>query len=268
MRDIHTVILSDTHLGTYGLHAEELLSYLKDINPQILILNGDIIDMWAFKKHYFPKTHLEIIYELMQKIKQGTTVYYLPGNHDDLLRDFTDFNSGKFHLRDKLTLVIDGKRYWIFHGDVFDASVNHAKWIAKLGGKGYNLLVRLNRTINIILARFGKEPMSFSKKIKNNVKKAVKFIGDFEKTATNLAIEEEFDYVICGHIHTPTIKKVSNSKGSVIYMNSGDWIENLTALEYNGNRWELYHHLDNSSIFQNLNEIEEGTPHFKEESIY
>lgn len=246
VRDVHTVIISDTHLGTYGLHAEELLQYLRSISPRILILNGDIIDIWAFKKRYFPKAHLEVINEIMNLIKKGTTVYYLPGNHDDLLRDFTDFSSGRFHLRDKLNLKIDGKEYWIFHGDVFDASVNHAKWIAKLGGKGYDLLIRINRWINLYQKKMGRSPKSFSKKIKENVKKAVKFIGDFEHTATELAMENGYDYVICGHIHTPVIKTVKNKAGDkVIYMNSGDWLENLTSLEYSGGEWSLYHfHLD------------------------
>lgn len=242
MREVHTVIISDTHLGTYGLHAEELLKYLKSIKPRILIINGDFIDIWAFKKRYFPKNHLQIIYEVMKMMERGTTVYYLPGNHDDLLRHFTNFSSGKFHLREKLILEIDGLKYWVFHGDVFDASVNHAKWIAKLGGKGYDLLVRINRTLNLILKRIGKSPMSFSKKIKDNVKNAVKFIGDFEKTATELAINNGYDYVICGHIHTPAIKKVKNSKGTVTYMNSGDWVENLSALEYQDQKWTLFNY--------------------------
>ncbi len=258
MRDLHTVVISDTHLGTFGLHAEELLKYLKSINPRILILNGDIIDMWAFKKRYFPKEHLEIIYELMQMIERGTTIYYLPGNHDDLLRKFTDFSSGNFHLRDKLVLMLNGKRYWFFHGDVFDVSVNYSRWIAKLGGKGYDLLIRINRFMNLYLKKMGKEPYSFSKKIKDNVKNAVKFITDFEHTVMDLAIEDDCDYVVCGHIHTPVIKKYRNDEGEVIYMNSGDWIENLTALEYNNKEWKLFRY----------SESEDKTPKyipFKEE---
>ena len=256
-RELHTVIISDTHLGTYGLHAQELLSYLKSIKPRIIVLNGDFIDIWAFKKKYFPKDHLQIIYQLMQMIDSGTTVYYLPGNHDDLLRNFTDFSAGKFHLRDKLMLEIDSKKYWIFHGDVFDTSVQHAKWVAKLGGKGYDILISLNRFVNIVLKRIGREPMSFSKTIKNSVKKAVKFIGDFEKTATDLAIDNGFDYVICGHIHTPVIKKVGGQKGEVIYMNSGDWVENLTSLEYKDEKWSLFRYeIDQvkSRGYTNINE--------------
>ena len=258
IRELHTVILSDCHLGTYGLHAKELLQYLKQINPRILILNGDIVDIWAFRKRYFPDMHLEIIHEILRKVHNGTMVYYLPGNHDDLMRQFTEFRSGNIQIRDKLHLQIDGKDYWIFHGDVFDASVNTAKWLAKLGGKGYDWLIRINRFLNAVLKRMGKEPMSLSKKVKSNVKKALKFIDDFEQTAIDLAIKNDYDYVICSHIHTPTIKHISNQKGSVIYMNSGDWVESLTSLEYKDGEWSLYEYKpDHYEILNSFNITEE-----------
>ena len=126
-------------------------------------------------------------------------------------------------------MELDNKKAWLFHGDVFDASVQHSKWIAKLGGWGYDLLIRLNVLSNWILVQLGREKYSFSKKIKNNVKKAVRFIGDFEKTASELAIENNFDYVICGHIHQPQIREIETKNGRCTYLNSGDWIENLTA---------------------------------------
>ncbi|MCB0685824.1 MAG: UDP-2,3-diacylglucosamine diphosphatase, partial [Saprospiraceae bacterium] len=168
---------------------------------------------------------------------------YLTGNHDDLLRKFSDLKLGNLEIRDKLTLKINGKNYWFFHGDVFDVSVNYAKWIARLGGKGYDLLIRINRIINRLLKKYGHPPKSFSKKIKNNIKNAVKFISDFEKTAAELAIENEFDYVVCGHIHSPCIHTVRTSHGQVIYMNSGDWVENLTALEYQMGKWQMFDYL-------------------------
>ena len=241
-RKVEIVVISDVHLGTYGCHAKELLSYLSCIKPKILILNGDIVDIWQFRKSYFPTSHLKVLKKIISMCSKGTKVYYLTGNHDELLRKFTDIHLGNFSLQNKLTLNLDGKKAWIFHGDVFDASINHAKWLAKLGGWGYDLLIVLNRFINWVLARFNKEPYSLSKKIKNSVKSAVKFITNFENVCTELAIENGFDYVICGHIHEPKIEHVSNKKGHTMYLNSGDWVENLTALEYNNKRWRLYQH--------------------------
>jgi len=241
-RLLEIVIISDVHLGTYGCHAKELLHYLQSIKPKTLILNGDLIDIWQFRKSYFPKSHLKVIKKIIDLASKGTKVYYITGNHDEMLRKFSDFQLGNIALLDKLVLDIDGKKAWIFHGDVFDSSVQHAKWIAKLGSKGYDYLILLNRLINWILMKLKKEPYSLSKRIKASVKKAVKFIGDFEKTATDLGIDNQYDYVICGHIHEPKIKTVRNAKGSITYLNSGDWIENLTALEYNKKRWKIYQH--------------------------
>lgn len=239
-RKPEVVVLSDIHLGTYGCHAKELLHYLQSIKPKILILNGDIIDIWSFRKSYFPKSHLKVIQRIMDFAVKGTKVYYLTGNHDEMLRKFSDMRLGSLYLADKMVLELDGKKAWIFHGDVFDASVQHSKWIARLGGIGYDYLILINRMINWFLARLGREPYSFSKKIKGSVKKAVKFISDFEDTATDLAIENGYDYVICGHIHEPKLEIKKNRHGEVLYLNSGDWIENRTSLEYQNGEWSLY----------------------------
>lgn len=239
-RKVELVVISDVHLGTYGCHAKELANYLSSIKPKTLILNGDIIDIWQFRKSYFPKEHLRVIKKIISLSSRGTQVYYITGNHDEMLRKFSETFMGNFCILDKLVLNLDDKKAWIFHGDVFDASVQHSKWIAKLGGLGYDYLILLNRFINWCLNKFGKEPYSFSKKIKSSVKKAVKFIGDFELTATDLAIEKKYDYVICGHIHEPKIKEIENKSGKTLYLNSGDWVENLTALEYHNKRWKLF----------------------------
>jgi len=239
-RSVDIVVISDVHLGTYGCHAKELLKYLNTIKPKTLILNGDIIDIWQFRKSYFPKSHLKVVKKLLDFSSKGTRVYYITGNHDEMLRKFSDTTMGNFSIVDKLLLDLHDKKAWIFHGDIFDNSVHHAKWIAKLGGIGYDYLILLNRFINWCLVKMGKEPYSLSKKIKSSVKKAVKFISDFETTATDLAIEKNYDYVICGHIHEPKIVEKENKKGKTLYLNSGDWIENLTALEYNKKRWKLY----------------------------
>ncbi|MEP6803159.1 UDP-2,3-diacylglucosamine diphosphatase [Flavobacterium sp. FlaQc-47] len=257
-RNVELVILSDVHLGTYGSHAKELNNYLSSIKPKTLVLNGDIIDAWQFRKSYFPKAHLRVIQRIIGMASKGTKVYYITGNHDEILRKFSDMNMGNFSLVDKLVLELDDKKAWIFHGDVFDASVQHSKWIAKLGGLGYDYLILSNRFANWCLAKLGREPYSFSKKIKASVKKAVKFISDFETTATDLAIEKKYDYVICGHIHEPKIINIENKYGSTLYLNSGDWVENLTALEYHKKRWKLYSYAEsNFTEEENLFEMED-----------
>lgn len=250
-RKVEVAVISDVHLGTYGCHAKELLDYLSSIKPKILVLNGDIIDIWQFRKSYFPSKHLEVIKKIISMSTKGTKVYYITGNHDEFLRKFTDLHMGNISLIDKLVLELDHKRAWIFHGDVFDASITQAKWLAKLGGWGYDILILINRFINWVLARFNKEPYSLSKKIKNNVKSAVKFITNFENVCVELAIENDYDYVICGHIHEPKIEFMENEKGEVFYLNSGDWVENLTALEYNNKKWKLYKHDRNFSSDEN-----------------
>ncbi len=240
-RTLDVVVMSDLHLGTYGCHAKEIVNYLKSIQPQILVLNGDIIDIWQFNKRYFPVAHMQVIKEIMHLLSKGTRVIYITGNHDEALRRYSDMHMGNFQLTDKVVMEINGKMTWIFHGDVFDATTKgSAKLLAKLGGHGYDLLILINSLINRFLKLMGKEKMSFSKKVKNSVKKAVSWIGNFEQTAAELAIEKKYDYVICGHIHQPQKRIISTKEGSVTYLNSGDWIENLTALEYQHNEWSIY----------------------------
>ena len=239
-RKVDIVVLSDLHLGTYGCHAKEILHYLNSLKPKQLVLNGDTIDIWQFRKRYFPKAHLQIIKKIIAFATKGTKVYYITGNHDEKLRRFSDTKMGNIYILDKLVLNLDGKKAGVFHGDVFDASIQHTKWMAKLGCWGYDMLIRFNRLVNVVLQSLGKEKYSLSKKIKNSVKGAVKFISDFETTATDLAIDNDFDFVVCGHIHQPAMRRVSNDKGSCVYLNSGDWVENLTALEYNNESWKLY----------------------------
>ena len=241
-REIQVSVISDLHLGTFGCHANDIVRYLKEINPKILVLNGDIIDIWQFRKKYFPPSHMQVIREILKMMESGTLVYYITGNHDEALRKYSGTRVGNLLLDDKLVLELDGQKTWIFHGDVFDATTKgSAKLIAKLGGHGYDFLIWLNHWTNKVLTSFGREKMSFSKKIKNSVKKAVSWIADFELTAAELAIEKGFDYVVCGHIHQPQMRKITNDKGSVTYLNSGDWIENLTALEYNAKEWNIHH---------------------------
>jgi UDP-2,3-diacylglucosamine pyrophosphatase LpxH len=240
-RPVDVVVLSDVHLGSYGCRAKELVNYLKSVTPNILILNGDIIDGWQFTKRYFPVAHIMVIKEIIQFITNGTRVFYITGNHDEMMRRYTDLQMGNFTLTDKLVLEIDNKMTWIFHGDVFDNTTKGgAKVLAKLGSSGYNLLIRFNRFVNFILKAFGQERVSISKRVMAGVNKAVSKINDFELIAAELAIEKKYDYVICGHIHQPQKKVVETKDGKVTYLNSGDWVEHLTALEYQHNEWTIF----------------------------
>lgn len=254
-RDVEVVVISDVHLGTYGCHAKELLQYLKSIKPEKLILNGDIIDIWQFNKRYWPTSHMQVIKHITGLIAKDVKVYYVTGNHDEMLRRFVGFKMGSLKIVNKVVLKLDGRKAWIFHGDVFDVTMQHAKWLAKLGAQGYDLLILINRAVNFISQKMGKGKISLSKKIKNSVKGAVKFINAFEQTAADIGISNEFDYVVCGHIHQPEIREIKNDTGSILYLNSGDWIENLTALEYNEGAWSIYkYHEDASAKSVDLNE--------------
>ena len=240
-RRIDVVVISDVHLGTYGCHATELVTYLKSIEPGVLILNGDIIDGWQFSKRYFPHAHFAVIKEILHLMSLSSRIVYITGNHDEMLRKYSDLELGNLVLADKYILEIDNQKMWIFHGDVFDnTTTGSAKILAKMGGKGYDLLILLNRVINFVSKKLGRDQVSFSKKVKDSVKSAVKYINNFERIIAGLAIENGFDYVICGHIHQPCKKKFTSSKGQTVYLNSGDWVENLTALEYHAGEWNIF----------------------------
>lgn len=254
-RNVDLLVLSDIHLGTYGCNAEELLCYLHSINPKKVILNGDIVDIWQFSKRYWPKSHMAILKYFLNLIAEGVEVHYIIGNHDETFRKFIGFSVNNLSLENKLLLELpDGKKAWIFHGDVFDVTMKHSKWLAKLGGHGYDLLILLNKSINFISKKLGRGKISLSKRIKNSVKSAVKFINNFEQTAADIAIDNEYDFVVCGHIHQPIIKEMKNSKGSVMYLNSGDWIENLTSLEYHEGEWTLFEFLKQGNF--NLKDVQ------------
>lgn len=265
------VIISDVHLGTYGSHAKELLQYLDSIRPRVLILNGDIIDIWNFKLKYFPAMHAEILRKILKLAYKGVDVYYIPGNHDEKLRDYIGMRIGNIRIVEKLLIDIDGKKHWIFHGDVFDSTTKGlAKIVAVFGGKGYDLLIRFNHLINKALQAMGKEKRSFSKKVKSSVKKAVAWINNFEDTAIELALKDKYDFVICGHIHQPQIRTIEKDGLSTTYLNSGDWIENCTALEFSEGLWSIYTYDKHDYILEKpindiLNENKDKRAHIPQE---
>ena len=260
-RKLDILVLSDVHLGTYGCHAKELLRYLKTVKPKTVILNGDIIDIWQFSKRYWPKNHMKVIKHLMSWMSRGVKIYYITGNHDEMLRKFVGFKMGSLKIVNKIILELDnGKTAWFFHGDVFDVTMQHSKWLAKLGAVGYDMLIHINSFANFISEKiFKKGKLSLSKKIKNSVKSAVKFINSFEQTAADIGISNQYDYVVCGHIHQPEMREIENEDGKIMYLNSGDWIENLTALEYAAGEWKIYRYDENEmqQLIEHSSEEEE-----------
>jgi UDP-2,3-diacylglucosamine pyrophosphatase LpxH len=241
-RTVELVVISDLHLGTPGCHATELLKYLKSIKPKTLVLNGDIIDIWQFKKRYFPKAHLKVVKHLIGLSADRCPVYYITGNHDEMFRRFVGMKIGKLRILNDLKLELGDKKVWIFHGDVFDVVMQYSKWLSKLGAIGYDSLIWLNTLVNSLRRVFDLQPVSFSKKVKESVKGAVKFINAFEDTVAKAAAHKDIDTVICGHIHKPEIRQILVDAKQVTYLNSGDWIENLTALEYNQGEWKIFNY--------------------------
>lgn len=248
VREVDIVVLSDIHLGTYGCHAKELLKYLKTIKPGMVILNGDIIDIWQFSKKYWPKSHMKVIKKMVKYISNEIPVYYITGNHDEMLRKFTDFNMGEFRLCNELVLNLDGKKTWFFHGDLVDVSMRYSKFLAKLGGKSYDMLVLVNRAINYLFSKSETDKIQFSHHVKQSVKRAIKHISDYEKIAVEIAVAKKYDNIVCGHIHQPKIQDYELNNKIITYLNSGDWVESLTSLEYYEGQWHVYKYINDPTI--------------------
>lgn len=238
-RNVDIAVLSDLHLGTYGSHTKELLNYLREINPKKLILNGDIFDIWDFNKKYFTNTEIKIIKRIL-KISRKSEVIYVIGNHDEFIRKFQPLLFGNIKIVNEYNLCIDDKKYLVVHGDIFDVSIQQTKWLAKIGSVGYDILIRLNRFVDKCMKLAGKEKVSISKKVKLYVKEAVKFISDFETIAIDYAKNKKYDGIILGHIHQECIREDNN----FTYLNSGDYVESLTSLEYNNKKWTIHYYED------------------------
>ena len=268
-RSIDILVISDIHLGTYGCHAKELLHYLKSVKPKVVVLNGDIIDIWQFSKTYWPNSHMKVIKHLINWMGKGVKTYYVTGNHDEMLRKFEGLKMGSLSVVNKVVLTLpDGKKAWIFHGDVFDITMQHSKWLAKLGSVGYDILILINRFFNFISEKvFKKGKLSLSKKIKESVKSAVSFINDFEQTTADIGISNKFDFVICGHIHHPEMRIITNNEGSITYLNSGDWVENLSALEFADGEWSIYKFNEADKV-EMIKEIEEEEAELSNDQLF
>jgi len=185
---------------------------------------------------------MKVVKRLLTFLSKKTEVVFIPGNHDELFRKFVGTKIGRLSIKNKVTLELEGERVWIFHGDAFDVTMQHSRWLVKLGAVGYDLLILMNAALNAFLLASGRSRISFSARIKASVKKAVSYVNSFEQTVADIAHDQGFDTVICGHIHQPADKLLDCKTKSIRYLNSGDWIENLTALEYNQGAWSLYRH--------------------------
>lgn len=237
-KKVEIAVISDIHLGTFGSHAEEVLTYLNSINPEMLIINGDLVDIWQFRKRYFPKSHLAVLQKIFQIAASGTTVYFIPGNHDDLIRKFGDFSIGNLHFRNELELEINNQKIWVHHGDKYDKAVRNQS-IAAFGGYVYEHFILLEKGINWILNLLKIQPIRAAKKLKSFSKNMSKKSVDFEAKAIEEAMQKQCDIMICGHTHQPKKQVIENENGKVLYINSGDWVENLSALEYNNEQWQV-----------------------------
>jgi len=227
-RKIRTLFLSDVHLGTKACQAHLLLDFLKHIEAETIYLVGDIIDGWRLKSGwYWPQSHNDVVQKLMRKVRKGTRMIYVPGNHDEFLRDYVGMNFGGVEiLEETIHETADGKRLLILHGDKFDVVVNNVKWLAHLGDWAYDMAVAINIAIGWVRRRLGLSYWSFSGWGKQKVKRAVNFIGAFEKAVANDAARANVDGVVCGHIHAPVLRNMLG----VIYANTGDWVDSCSAL--------------------------------------
>lgn len=245
-----TLVISDVHLGTKGSKAKELVKFLKQCSCDRLILNGDIIDGWQLKKYgTWKRKHTRFFNRILKMIEEHKTeVIYLRGNHDDFLDQVLPFKVGNLTITRDLVIESNGKKFYVVHGDIFDSITTNLKWVAKLGDVGYTFLLWLNSQYNQYRRRKGLPYYSLSQVVKSKVKSAVSYVDDFEKQLIEIAKIKECHGIICGHIHQPALKEI----GGLIYMNSGDWVESMSALaEDNEGNWSLVYYADSSDYRSN-----------------
>ena len=241
-RNLDILVISDLHLGTYGSEADEVLAYLDTIDADKIVINGDFVDIMLFNKRFWPSSHMKVVKYFLDLISEGKEIYYVTGNHDELMRKFLNFKIQNFKIVNQVVLDTNEGKVWMFHGDVFDFSIQTG-WLTKLAGFLYDYMIMFNSWINKKIMRpLGRKRLNFSKSIKANVKTAVQYFANFEMKAAKIAQKNGYKYVVCGHIHTPKIESFNINGEEIIYMNSGDWLESLSSLEYVNNKWSIYMH--------------------------
>jgi UDP-2,3-diacylglucosamine pyrophosphatase LpxH len=226
-RRFRTLFISDVHLGARGCQAELLLDFLRLHDAETIYLVGDIVDGWALRSSwYWPQAHNDVVQKFLRKARKGARIVYIPGNHDEFLRDYFGTHFGGIEVVDQMLHVgADGRRYLVVHGDLFDVVIKHARWLALIGNGAYGLAIQINTLFNIVRRALGFTYWSLSQWATLKVKNAVNFIGEFEAALSAEARRHDAEGVICGHIHHAAIRE-----GEVRYINCGDWVESCTAV--------------------------------------
>lgn len=227
-RKVRSVFISDVHLGFPGCSADHLADFLRSVRCEKLYMVGDIIDFWYLKRRrYWSQSHNNVVRCILGKAKHNTEVIFVPGNHDEALRQYDGIQLGNVQIvKEAIHINPDGRRYLILHGDQFDVIVRHSRFLARLGSFMYDWLLWANRLVNWVRQRSGKDYWSLAKFLKHKVKNAVSYIGRFEEAVALEAKRQNVDGLICGHIHHAEITTIND----MIYMNCGDWVESCTAL--------------------------------------
>jgi UDP-2,3-diacylglucosamine pyrophosphatase LpxH len=244
VREMEVAVISDLHLATYACKPKKILKYLKSILPNILVLNGDIIDSWRFSRNYFPKNQLKVVRQIIKMMEKGVQIYYITGNHDEFLRKFAPTTVGNLKIVNQLVLELDGMKTWIFHGDIFDSTIHRKKWLAKSGATVKGFLSVLNNLLNQMLLFFGKHEVILYKNIKYRLIRDKLNLSGTESKILNASVTQDYQTVICGHTHVPKDKALTVNDKTVRYLNCGDWVENFTSAEYNDGQWRLFFQTD------------------------
>jgi UDP-2,3-diacylglucosamine pyrophosphatase LpxH len=248
---VRTLFLSDIHLGTRGCQADKLIDFMRHYEADTVYLVGDIVDGWQLKiGWYWPQTHNDVVQKLLRKARKGARLLYIPGNHDEFLRDYYGTHFGGIEvLEDAVHIGADGKRYLVIHGDLFDVVIRHARWLALLGNHAYDAAIWLNTYFNAVRRSLGLTYWSLSQWAKLKVKNAVNFIGEYECTLAAEAQRRNVDGVICGHIHHAVIRDVAG----LTYINCGDWVESCTAVvEHFDGAFEIVHWTERAALLGSL----------------
>jgi UDP-2,3-diacylglucosamine pyrophosphatase LpxH len=238
-RHVDVVVISDVHLGTSASRAAELNAYLKTIQPGMLILNGDIVDLWDFRKGYWPEAHTKVIRRILKLAVDGVPVHYITGNHDGALRRYTALCLGAVNLIDRLELDLGGRRHWFLHGDAFDLALGTGRMLSWVGAKSYDSLVTLGTAVNAVRRICGLDRVSIANAFKNNLPAARGHINRYVDCCLHAAAARGYDAVVTGHIHVPNMVSRTINGREVTYLNSGDWIDSLSALEYANGQWSI-----------------------------
>jgi UDP-2,3-diacylglucosamine pyrophosphatase LpxH len=260
LRRHRTLFISDVHLGTRTSQAESLVAFLRDNDAEVIYLVGDIVDFWRVRRRpHWPQAHNDVIQKLLRTVRKGTRIVFIPGNHDETLRDYTGMQFGGIHIEHRcIHETQSGKRYLIMHGDEFDVVVRTAKWLAILGDRGYEAALWCNNPLNWVRRHLGLGYWSLSAYLKQRVKKAVSFIGAFEEALSSEARRADCDGIICGHIHHAADRMI----GDVHYMNCGDWVESCTAIteSHEGELQVVHWRPDNRTLKPTLARTDETLP--------